>query len=234
MAKSNSAAVRPATSANALLHEAAYDQIRSRILNSQLLPDEPLSEYQLAIDLNMSRTPIREALKRLEHDGLVRFVVNRGAFVRGLSASDISEIYEVREQLEGFAAFTAATNMRDTEIAALERELAYAEKLSAQGRVAETFESDVHLHRSLIACTHNDRLASILATLADQVHRVRVLSPNTPGRIEATLREHEEILSAVKRRDGEAARAAMVRHLRAAHENAIQLLMMRGPAKRLG
>ena len=234
MAKSTYSAVRSAASASVLLHETAYDQIRSRILNNQLVPDEPLSEYQLAIDLNMSRTPIREALKRLEHDGLVRFVVNRGAFVRGLSASDISEIYEVREQLEGFAAFAAATNMTDAEIAALERELAYSERLVNQGRFAETFESDVHLHRSLIAATNNDRLAAILATLADQVHRIRVLSPNTPGRIEATLREHQEILSCIKRRDGEAARMAMVSHLKAAHKNAIQLLMMRGAAKRLG
>jgi DNA-binding GntR family transcriptional regulator len=230
MTKSKSSTLRHPPSST--LHERAYAEIRRQILNSQLLPDEPLSEYDLAVDLKMSRTPVREALKRLGHEGLVRFVLNRGAFVSSLSVSDVAEIYQVREQLEGFAAFVAAEKMSGPEITALEQELANAEKLAGSGRIAETFESDINLHQCLVLSTQNNRIAGILETLADQVHRIRVLSPNTPGRLEATLREHGEILSCVKRRDKEAARAAMVRHLHAAQENALRLLMMPSATRR--
>jgi DNA-binding GntR family transcriptional regulator len=211
--------------------ENAYQKIRRQILDGQLRPDEPLGEYQLAADLKMSRTPIREALKRLEHDGLVRFVVNRGAFVQGLSVSDVVEIYQVREQLEGFAAFVAATEMPEWEINSLRAELTAAEKLAALGRGPETFESDIHLHQRIIACTHNRRLIAILTTLDDQVHRIRVFSPNTPGRLEATLREHEEILANIEARNAEGARAAMLDHLRSAQDNAVQLLRMLGATR---
>jgi DNA-binding GntR family transcriptional regulator len=215
-------------------NEYAYSEIRRQILDGHFVADEPLSEYHLAASLKISRTPIREALKRLEHDGLVRFVVNHGAFVRGLSSSDIVEIYQVREQLEGFAAYFAATNMPDDEIAALEEELARAARYAAQKRIVETFESDVDLHRHLIACTQNERLAKILDSLSDQVHRIRVLSPNSPGRLEATLEEHQEILSRIKKRDNEGARTAMTQHLRNAQQNAIRLLMTPAARQRVG
>src|SRR5579872_1704258 len=83
-----------AKTAPSVRHAQAYAHIRNRIMEGKLLPDEPLSEYQLAEQLKLSRTPVREALKRLEHEGLVRFIFNRGAFVAGLSVHDIVEIYQ--------------------------------------------------------------------------------------------------------------------------------------------
>ncbi|HWO30095.1 MAG TPA: GntR family transcriptional regulator, partial [Candidatus Acidoferrum sp.] len=111
-----------------ILQARAYARIRDRIMEGELLPDEPLSEYQLAEQLKLSRTPVREALKRLEHEGLVRFVFNRGAFVEGLSVHDIVEIYQVREQLEGFAARLAAGEMPLEESSALDNELEQAQR----------------------------------------------------------------------------------------------------------
>lgn len=212
-------------------HEQAYAEIRRRILNGKMLPDEPLSEYLLAEQLKLSRTPVREALKRLEFEGLVRFVLNRGAFVAGLSVRDIVEIYELREHLESFAAGVAATKMPAEDVDVLERELAHAQKAAARGDVLETFESDMHLHKQLIQCTKNSRIVAILATLDDQVHRIRLLSPKAPGRLEATLQEHRNILDCIKRHDGQAAQQAMIQHLRAACENAIRLMMSSGRTK---
>ena len=217
-----------AKTAPSIRHAQAYSHIRNRIMEGKLLPDEPLSEYQLAEQLKLSRTPVREALKRLEHEGLVRFIFNRGAFVAGLSVHDIVEIYQVREQLEGFAARVAATEMPLTESSALDDELERAQRLAAAGKVRETFESDVHLHKQIIRITNNNRIMNILSTLDNQVHRIRALSPHVQGRVEATLREHREIVECIKRRDSQAAQDAMTRHLRAACENAIRLMSLLG------
>ena len=206
-------------------HGQAYTEIRRRILGGDLAPNAPLSEYQLAGELKVSRTPVREALKRLEHEGLVRFVSNRGAFVTDISIRDIVEVYELREQLESFAAGVAASEMPLAEIDVLERKLENAQRLAnKKGSVKEAFDSDIYFHKQLIQCTKNSRIAAVLATLDDQVHRIRILSPNTLGRLQSMLCEHREVLDYIRKRDREGAREAMRRHLRAARENAIRLM----------
>jgi DNA-binding GntR family transcriptional regulator len=110
----------------------------------------------------------------------------------------------------------------------LDNELEQAQQLAAAGNVRETFESDVHLHKQIIRFTNNDRIMTILATLDNQVHRIRALSPHVHGRIESTLREHREIVECIKRRDGQGAQEAMTRHLRSACENAIRLMSLLG------
>jgi DNA-binding GntR family transcriptional regulator len=208
----------------------AYEEIRRRILDGDLSPGTPLSEYQLADFLRVSRTPVREALKRLTHEGMVRAAPNRGAFVAELSLQDIMEIYQIREQLESFAVRVAALTMPAADVEDLESELARAAALAAKGHVRETFESDVHLHKRIVEAPRNKRLVAILAALEDQVRRIRAMSPRTPGRLEATLREHREIADRIKARDASGAEAAVRRHLRAACENATHLLFPASPA----
>jgi len=210
----------------------AYEEIRRRILDGDLGPAVSLSEYQLADLLQVSRTPVREALKRLEHEGLVRSIPNRGAFVAELSVQDIMEIYQIREQLESLAARIAAETLRVAEVDELEGELTRAAALAAKGRVKDTFESDIHLHKRIIEATKNGRLVNFLTTLDDQVRRIRAMSPRTPGRLEATLREHREVVGRIKEHDASGAEAAMRRHLRAACENAIHLVLPISPSAR--
>jgi DNA-binding GntR family transcriptional regulator len=212
-------------------HMQAYAELRRRILDGELQPQKPLSEYQLAAELHLSRTPVREALKRLEHEGLVRFVHNYGAFVAELSVRDIVEIYQVREQLEGFSARIAAEEMPAPLVRSLEQELTRAQKLASSGRSQQTFESDVHLHKQIIQCTKNSRLITFLGTLDDQVHRVRVLSSRSPERLKETVEEHRKILDRIKHHDAEGAQKAMSKHLQAACNNAVRLMM---PGGRIG
>lgn len=212
-------------------HSQAYTGLRRRILDGELQPQTPLSEYQLAAQLKLSRTPVREALKRLEHEGLVRFVHNYGAFVTELSVRDIVEIYQIREQLESFAAGIAAAEMPASVVDALEQELNRAQKCAVDGRTKEMFESDIHLHKQIIECTKNGRLIAYLATLDDQVHRVRVLSSNSPERLRETIREHRDLLDRIKHHDVSAAKQAMIKHLQAACENAVRSMM---PGGRIG
>jgi len=207
----------------------AYDHIRRGILDATLPGGTALSEYQLADQIGVSRTPVREALKRLEHEGLVRSVPRRGTFVADLSVRDIVEIYEVRIPLEVLAARVSAERMGMDEAKELLAELERVEKLALQGRVEAAREHDVHLHKRIIASTSNGRLAQILATLDDQVHRIRHRALSTPTRLSASLKEHRRVIEAILRRDSPGAEEAMRDHLHAARENAVQLALAGTP-----
>ncbi len=204
------------------LNQKAYAEIRRRILNGELSAEAPLSEYQLAEELGLSRTPVREAVKRLEREGLVQSIPNRGTFVAKLTAQDISEIYQVREQLEGFAARIAAETMSDESIKRLEEEIKILNTLASEGHLIEVVDSDIRLHKQIIAATQNRRLIELLGTLDDQMHRVRALFPQSSQWLETTLAEHVNIVSAIKARDGQEAEKAMKTHLRSAREHAIK------------
>lgn len=203
----------------------AYSEIRRRILNAQLSPSSSISEYQLAEDLGLSRTPVREALKRLEREGLVQSVSGRGSYVTELSFQDVLEIYEVRLLLEPFAAGVAAKQMSEGDIQALERDVEAARTAAASGRLDDAFRLDIRLHKSLVAATRNGRIDGILSQLDDQVHRIRVLAPHTPGRLDSTVDEHQAIVRALATHDVAGAEQAMRDHLLAARANAIRLAL---------
>jgi DNA-binding GntR family transcriptional regulator len=207
------------------LTQRAYDEIRRRILDGEFLPSSPISEYQLAATLNISRTPVREALKRLEKDGLVWSIPNIGTFVAELSAQDIMEIYQVREGLEGMAARIAAEQMPEKDIEFLENEIVFTEQVSSTALVDEIFERDIRLHKLIIESTLNVRLGKILATLDDQMHRVRIIFSQSPDWVEAVVREHSSIVENIKARNGKGAENAMVQHLRSACDRSVQVVM---------
>ena len=216
--------VQPTLKRGALisLKEKAYTEIRRRILSGELSVDAPLSEYQLADELELSRTPVREAVKRLEREGLVQSIPNRGTFVAELRARDISEIYQVREQLESFAARIAAETMSDESIKKLEEEISMLNTLASEGQLNEVVNSDIRLHKQIIASTQNSRLIELLGMLDDQMHRVRALFPQSSQWLESTLADHANIVNAIKAHDGQAAEKAMKTHLRSAREHAIR------------
>jgi len=203
----------------------AYEQIRRNILASTIPVGTALSEYQLAKEIGVSRTPVREALKRLEQEGLVRSVARRGTFVADLTVRDIVEIYQVRVQLEGLAARVAAEQMELKEVDELLAELDRAEKLVRQGDLDASREHDKHVHKQIIESTSNSRLTQILAMLDDQVHRIRQRAMSNATRVPATLKEHRAVLQAIKKRDGVTAEKAMRDHLQAARDNAIKMAL---------
>jgi DNA-binding GntR family transcriptional regulator len=206
------------------LRSRAYDEIRRRILASELPPGSALSEYQLSAALSISRTPIREALRRLEREGLVVAIGQRGTVVAQLSARDIMEIYQVREQLEAFAVRVAAERIAPEVASSLEAELT-----QAMASLADTPElalkADFHLHKQLVAVTQNQRMQQILGTLDDQVHIIRNMAASSVGRLQQMTREHLEIIGAIRAGDAEGADDAMRRHLRSAREHATRLVL---------
>ncbi len=207
------------------LNQQAYDEIRRRILDGELCPSSPISEYQLAAEMKISRTPVREAIKRLEEEGLVWSIPNKGTFVSKVSAQDIMEIYQVREGLEGLAARLAAAQMSESDIQLLEQEITLEDELKSTGQVDEIFNCDIRIHKLIITSTQNIRLGTILATLDDQMHRVRIIFSQSPDWLDSTLQDHAEIVEKIKAHDCEGAESAMIQHLRSACDQSVKVVL---------
>ena len=202
-----------------------YRKVRNRILNGEFAPGVPLSEYQLASQFELSRTPVREALARLEHEGMVRTVPGIGTLVSEITPHDIMEIYQVREKLESYAARVAAERMDVVGLNRLQHIIQQMRECAAAGYANETFASDIDLHKTIIRATQNERMFAILATLDDQMHRIRLRWVRTPRWMDGTLAEHEQIVQSIIAHDQAGADEAMRKHLRASCDHSIRFLM---------
>lgn len=194
------------------LGDAAYRVLKESILSLDLDAGAFISEEEWARKLKMSRTPIREALNRLEHERLVRRVPNYGVFVSDLSIDEFLEICEVRALLEGNACRAAATHVSDRDIAYFEsefRKLGTDQPTAAMIRRAN--EVDHAFHRFILEAAGNRQVVSIIAHLSDVITRLRFAL--TPSRYRESLEEHKQILVALKAHDGDTAAAAMHVHM---------------------
>ncbi len=191
----------------------AYTALRAAITARELGAGRKLSVPALARQLNVSRTPVAEALARLEQEGLVVTVPNRGPFVAFLGADDVREIYEVREVLEGLVARLAALRADGREGARLRGLLGAQDRALHSGSVDAIMRVDMEFHRRLRVVAGNRRLAKVLQTLQDQVRTVFATSITIPGRREGALAEHREILASIERRDPDAAERAARTHI---------------------
>lgn len=192
----------------------AYSQIKQAILSLRFRPGEKLSEARLANHLGVGRSPVRSALARLAGEGWIRILPQSGTFVRELSLKDVSEVAEIRLLLEPYTAHRAARLMADREVQDLR---AHFEELRAKGlmgRSEEFHELDDRFHHSIHRAAGNRRIADILRNLHDQIHWVRVSTATLPGRVEESFKEMDRVLSAIERRDPEAAEDAMRTHIR--------------------
>lgn len=192
------------------------------IRSGRYQPGEHLRETEVANWLGVSRTPVREALRRLEAEGLLNFESWRGVVVADLDRQQVSELYAMREVLEGAAARLAARHIDDTEIELLdlllERSAAAADSPEAQAEINK------QLHETIYCAAHNRYL---LQTLEQQRNALALLRGTTfalPGRAESALAEHRAVVDAIRRRDPEGAEAAARAHIKAAQRCRLRLL----------
>lgn len=204
------------------LADGAYERIREAILQMALRPGEPLVEAKLAATLGISKTPIRQALRRLEQSGLVVVVPNRGYFVSELTQHDAHEILELRAVLEGLAIFRACARLSDEEIEHLEDLLHQQHDAYDRGELDLAAEIGHQFHRVLHQKADNQRLSMMLDMLSDQFHRIRLLSSHIPGRLPRSMEEHAELFAALRARDATRAEACMRAHLFAVYEEVEQ------------
>jgi DNA-binding GntR family transcriptional regulator len=195
------------------LHDEVAAQLRERIFAGELSPGTFLDEVRLAEQLKISRTPLREALKVLTVEGLVRHEPRRGCFVNEVTEQDLEEIFPVIALLEGRCAFEAARNATDADLQDLEELHQKLQRHAKAGRINDYYATNYAIHEAIIALAHNKWLAMVIGDLRKILKLARLQQLHAPGRLDQSLSEHLAVFAALKARDGEGAEAAMRTHL---------------------
>ena len=202
------------------LREMVFESLREAIILGRLKPGERLMEIQLAEEMGVSRTPVREAIRKLELEGFVVMVPRKGAYVAGISVKDIVDVFEVRAALEGLAAGLAAERITSEEMDQLERSLLKINAGSGEDFDA-VVEGDISFHDIIYNASRNHRLVQIITHLQEQLLRFRMTSLSQPGRTKIALDEHKTIVEAISDRNVELAQTLAREHI----ENAEQSLL---------
>lgn len=204
--------------------DAIAEILREAILDGVLEPSAWLREEELAKELAVSRTPIREALGRLSAEGLVTITARQGAVVTPLSLEDVLDLFDVRERLEGLAARLAARHRAAADLQELERILAQMDQAAARRQVTDLIKLNVAFHRAIRRIARNRFLDRFLAQ-AEQAYRpFGRATYGFPGRIEAVLVEHRGILAAIEAGDLEGAERRAIEHLQRTRELRIRMV----------
>lgn len=203
------------------LRELVLEAIREAIIDGKLQPRERLMEIQLAEELGVSRTPVREALRKLELEGFIVMVPRKGAYVADLSYKDIADVFEIRAALEGLAAGLAAERITEEELEEMGRLLVEKGEAVAANDIDRCVEVDTKFHENLYKASRNDRLITILSNLREQIQRFRLTSLSYPGRMRQSWDEHRVIVEMLEARDISAVRQLATEHI----ENAENVLL---------
>jgi DNA-binding GntR family transcriptional regulator len=208
---------------NRTLADRAYDVIADAIVRGELAPDARISEAALASRFQISRGPLREALRRLEGRRLVVVRPNAGARVVALSDRDIVELYEIREALEALACQRATERMSDGELKALEDLLEEHARDPDIGRASSRLAPAPDFHTAVIRGSGSGQLIDLLCgELFDLMRVYRYRSSGDRGRVPTAFGEHAEIVAAMRARDGERAAALMKQHIRKSRMNILR------------
>jgi DNA-binding GntR family transcriptional regulator len=195
------------------LHDEVAAKLRERIFAGELAPGSFVDEPALCAELSISRTPLREALKVLTAEGLLRHEPRRGCFVSQITEQDLDEIFPVIALLEGRCAFEAARNATDADLAALEQLHERLQRSAKAKRINAYYEANFAIHEAIIVLANNRWLAQVIGDLRKIVKLARLQQLHAPGRLEQSLSEHMAVFAALKARDAEGAEAAMRTHL---------------------
>jgi DNA-binding GntR family transcriptional regulator len=210
---------------NETFQQQAYVYIKEQIVNLVFKPGEFITDTQIANQLKVSRTPIREAFYRLEKEGLLIYEARRGWKVYSLSLDDIHEIFDIKEVLEGMVARQAAECKNETLRADLREALKVMQAAAEAGNSELWLQADRSLHDILFEMAGNERAARIIANLNDQWHRVRVGFIALQGRTHRSAEEHRLFVESILVGNGEEAEQRMRAHLNEVRKELVHLLV---------
>ena len=195
------------------LREMVYEELKMQILKGSIIPGTRMMEVELAEEMGVSRTPIREAIRKLEKEGLVTIEPRRGAYASMISTEDMVEILEVRQDLEGLAAYFAADRMTDEKMEEL-REVSncYNEAVKS-GKMEDMIKYDTRFHHIIVESCRNKILVQMIEQLQELVLRFRYIYYDNFRRAENMPDEHEAIVAAISEGNADKARAAADIHI---------------------
>ncbi|MGW9018583.1 GntR family transcriptional regulator [Priestia megaterium] len=187
-----------------------YDHLLEAIVSGQIPPGTPIVEAEISTKMNMSRTPIREALKELEAEGLVSRYASRGTIVSQITPYDVEEIFTLRIILEVSALQLSWNNITNGELEKVEKSFL---ELNSSSSKDDYYHADKSLHSLIIDRAGNGRLKKFLHLLNSQIERFRRIAANEPTRLDHSRKEHLEIISLLKKRDLKACEESLKKHL---------------------
>ena len=183
------------------LREETYQAIKRAILRGKVKPGKRLKEEQLAAEIGTSRTPVREAFHKLEQEELVTRLPRGGFVVREWSRSDVEEIFGIRSVLESYAAFLAMEKMDKVKLGMLEDKLRESEEYVKRGETEKLIQLNTEFHDILYKSSNSPKLYHMINNLRDYFYRYRVAILGVNGIPQRSLRDHKEMLSAMKKKD---------------------------------
>lgn len=195
------------------LGEVVYNAIREAIVKNQFRSGQRLMETELADEMQVSRTPVREAVRRLESEGYVVMIPRKGTYVASLSFQDVQDVFEIRAALEALAAYNAALRATEEDIVDMRKSMEAEAEYWESSDLIKTIELDCEFHAQLYRASGNRRIEALVNELREQTYRWRSSTLATPGRLKFALDEHRKILAAIEARDPKAARNAAFDHV---------------------
>jgi DNA-binding GntR family transcriptional regulator len=205
------------------VREKTYDYLKSNILSGQLVPGERLAEEHLAEELGVSRTPVREALHKLEQEGLIEPLESRGFCVPHDSPEEIEDLFDIRTVLEGYTLKIICERITDEQIEKLEETIDKAEDALRRKRIDEVFQWNTQFHDTLHSLVADKRrFHSLIVNMRKYVLRYRKDTLQNLGAGKRAIDGHRQILLALKLKDPELCERVMRMHIRQSKEDALQ------------
>ena len=196
-----------------------FDKIREDILKGRYKKGDELVECTIGKELGVSRTPVREAIRQLELEGLVQLIPNKGAFVTGISSKDVMDMYQIRAKLEGLCAAMAAENITKEQLEEMEEAVYLSDFHADKGNYEQVCQQDGRFHQLLYQASGSGILAHTLSDFHEYLQRVRMASVKFRMRARPSNSEHKTILEAIRTKDTKRAEEAAYLHIRNTMEN---------------
>ncbi len=200
-------------SQNRPIKEVVYESLRKTLIEGNVPVGERIIEKEYSERLNISRTPVREALKELESEGLVEYIPRSGVVVNRITKDDVIEIYQIRQSLELLVIFTAMEYITDDEIYKISKLLDYTEKVNSEGNIDEVINLFGQFNTMIYEASKMKRLPVMISNLNNYLQRFRNISIDDSNRREKALLEHRYILDAIVSKDKDLAKEIIKKHL---------------------
>lgn len=201
------------------LSSQVFNKIQDDIINGRYKPGDSLVETKLAEELGVSRTPVREAIRQLELEGLVTYIPNKGVYVTGITKRDIEDIYTIRSLVEGLAVRWAIERIEESELKKLEETVELMEYYTEKGDMEQVTKLDTRFHEIIYDACKSRVLQNTLKNLLRYVKKARLTSLKVPKRAYQSLEEHKQILNAFKNHELEKGEQLMIHHISRASLN---------------